>query len=207
VTILYFIIGFLFFLIVVLIVPVDIQFAYSSHAFTASRTRIRWLFGLITFDVMNEDREFDKDKKKQKVKLEEKKTFRRKVKKRNQRAFKPAIVLAVVGSRGFIRRVTLLIREIITVVEFKRMYCHFSFGLDDPADTGRIYGLLSPAIAFLHLVPRVRFSFNPLFDRVALETEINADVRIVPMKFVLAIFSFLFSIELFRAVHTAFKSR
>ena len=194
----YLLISILASLIFVLVVPIDIELTYNNQAQNKSRTRITWLFGLISFDV--------KEIKKSKFKIKTTKPLRHKEKKRKEKTDGLKSVLVLIQSKGFLRRVIRLIREIIAVAEIGRLDWHLGFGLDDPADTGRVYGMLSPAFSFMYACPRIHFSFVPLFGRMTLETKINAAIRIVPMKFVLAVLSFIFSAENFRAINAVIKA-
>ena len=185
----------------VLVVPVGINFTYNNQE-EKSRTRITWLFGVVSFDLKENKKTPNKVSKNSVPKIEIIKPIRNSEKRGSMKPF-----LAVIKSKGFVKRIIRLIREIVAVAEIEHLYCSLGLGLDDPADTGRVYGMLSPAFSFLYACPRVNFSFIPLFDRAALEAEIDAAIRIVPMKFVWAVLRFTFSVENVRAIFAAVKAR
>ena len=185
-------------LVFILFVPVDIEFTYNNQAHKKAHTKVIWLFGLVRFNVGVAD--------KSKFKVNATELEQHKAKKREKKSGSLKSVLVVMKSKGFIKRVIRLMREAITVAEIERFHWHLSFGLDDPADTGRVYGLLSPAFAFMYTCPRIHFSFFPLFDRIALETKICCDFRIVPMKFIWVILRFIFSVESLRAINATIKA-
>ena len=54
--------------------------------------------------------------------------------------------LAVARTRGLVPRILKLVRDLLSQVEIKAFYANGEFGLDDPADTGALYGVLSPAL-------------------------------------------------------------
>jgi len=185
-------------LIFSLFVPVDIEFTYDNQVQKKANTRVIWLFGLISFNVGIPA--------KSKFKVKTTKVVRYTVKKHKKKSDRLKSVIVVLQSRGFVNRVIQLMCEIIDVAEIERLHWRLGFGLDDPADTGRLYGLLSPAFIFMYACPRIHFSFVPLFGRVALEANINAAFHIVPMKFVWAILRFIFSVESLRAINATIKA-
>lgn len=185
-------------LIFILAVPIDIEFSYDNRALKKSRTRIVWLFGLIKFDI--------KAAKESSTRKKTRKAAQRKGKKRKKSAVNINAAFAVIQSKGFVKRVIRLIYEFVTAAELRRLHWRMGFGLDDPADTGRVYGLMSTAFTFSRVCPQVDFAFIPLFDRAAIETEINAALRLRPIKFVWVVLSFIFSVESFRAISAVRKT-
>jgi len=180
-------------LIMLLAVPIDIEYEFNNRLEKKSRTRIIWLFGLINVELKESandfDIEFEKPKKKRRSK--------------SKSGIKP--ILAALKSEGFLRRTLKFLKDIFNIAEIKNLQAKLSFGLGDPADTGQLYGLMSPVFAFLYAVPRVNVSFTPIFDRATLDAEINAALRIVPIRFFRAIFRFIVSKEFFRAIKSAYK--
>ena len=188
-------------LIMLLAVPIDIEYEFNNRLEKKSRTRIIWLFGLINVELKESandfDIEFEKPKKKRLNKIKKKRRSK------SKSGIKP--ILAALKSEGFLRRTLKFLKDIFNIAEIKNLQAKLSFGLGDPADTGQLYGLMSPVFAFLYAVPRVNVSFTPIFDRATLDAEINAALRIVPIRFFRAIFRFIVSKEFFRAIKSAYK--
>ena len=186
-------------LIFLLAVPIDIEYQFNNRSEQKSHSRIIWLFGLVRFDLQSQKLDVDRDKAKKK-RVKKKKRKRTK----SNASLKPFI--AMIKSEGFLKRVFKLLRDILTVAEIRQLQARLGFGLGDPADTGRCYGLMSPMFAFMFALPRVSFTVTPLFDHLALEAEINASLRVVPIRFFRAILRFIFSLESFRAFKAALKA-
>lgn len=186
-----------------LAVPLEIEFTYNSQSRRKSTTSIVWLFGLVRFQLARK-READ---------FWDQVQYEVTPIKRNSR--KPAgadnrgvrVFFAVLRSEGFIRRLFRLIYEILTVARINRLRVRLLFGLDDPADTGFIYGLLSPGFSSLYALPQVDFDVTPVFDRSVVETNMEMKIRVVPVNYLKAVVLFVFSRESFRATKAAFRVR
>jgi len=194
-------------LTLLLVVPIDIEIFYDSSEQVESKAKVTWLYGLVRFRTSNFSKSFAENKSKTTV---FEKRHRSKRKKKDGRRKKETgggrIFLAVIRSKGFIRRVFKLLFEVITVAKIQQLRARVYIGLEDPADTGYFFGLLAPSFSILYAIPKVDFVAVPVFDREVLEANIKTNVRIVPIKYVSAVLSFVFSKECFRAMKAAYRS-
>ncbi len=68
---------------------------------------------------------------------------------------------------------------------------HCRVGLDDPADTGVLYGSLAPLVAVLRLQQHGSFRIEPDFARDCFEMHGSGRISIVPVRYFLVLASFL----------------
>jgi len=194
-------------LTLLLVVPIDIEIFYDSSDQVESRVYMTWLYGLVRFRTSNSGKRFAG--KKSKITVSEKRR-RSKWKKKDGRSKKETgggrIFLAVIRSKGFIRRVFKLLFDVINVAKIRQLRARVYIGLEDPADTGYFFGLLAPSFSILYAIPKVDFIAVPVFDREVLEANIKTNVRIVPIKYITTVLSFVFSKESFHAMKAAYRS-
>jgi hypothetical protein len=121
-------IGFLLFCLLLLALPVELGFSFEKNDSTADyRTRLYWLFGLISVDLSRKERKAEKSpstkkpKKKKKPRLE-----------------------SLIGSEKSVKSVLRLIRNLLQSVHIKELKLHGRIGLGDPAYTGMLFGVLHP---------------------------------------------------------------
>jgi hypothetical protein len=71
-----------------------------------------------------------------------------------------------------------LMRAILRHLSIRKLEGAFTVGLQNPADTGVIFGLFSAIRPFLFSCNRCSLSMTPVFDREILEGHVTADFRI-----------------------------
>ena len=193
-------IGILLLPFVLLAIPIEIEYTYDSKSSLKSTIRIVWLFGFVRFQPSSKKEE-QRDKLRHEI--TPKRQTSRKAAKADKKGFK--VFLAMLRSEGFIRHIFRLFYAILTITKIKQLRARFLFGLDDPADTGLVYGLLMSGISFLYAVPKVDFVVTPIFDRYVVETNLKMKIRLVPINYLKAVVLFVFSKETFRAAKAAYK--
>ena len=183
------ILGILIFLIILLCVPVDLVFNISKRDNIESRVRIGWLFGLIGKDIRSK-------KKQAKVK----------VKKKKKRSVKP--LLAIVRTRGFLKRLLLFIKDIIRRIEIRNTYVHLTLGLADPADTGFLFAAVTPLLTFAGVQkPTIDINIQPDFDQEKLGGYAKGELRLYPIRFIKPLLLFIFSLTTLRAMKAIITAR
>jgi hypothetical protein len=78
-----------------------------------------------------------------------------------------------------------LIRGILSSVRLDRLTLAGRIGLDDPADTGQVWGLLVPLIQILR-GPRRRIDLAPDFSGPCLDLEATGEIAILPLRLIRA---------------------
>lgn len=116
------------------------------------------------------------------------------------------IVLAVVRTPGFIRRVLRLMTDLRRQVECDGLYLRAEFGLDDPADTGRLYGVLAP-IMVAATAEGFDVRCRPNFLQPGFEGAGGGRIRARPITLVGLLVGFLCSPPTLRAVRAVWVSR
>jgi hypothetical protein len=116
------------------------------------------------------------------------------------------VFLAVLRARGFVRRVVPLARALFRKVRFDRFHLDATFGMGDPADTGLVYGCVSPVFVQAG-IRGLDVQCTPLFLESGLRGVLGATVRIRPLSIVGTIVAFLLSPPAIRAMRAAWRAR
>jgi hypothetical protein len=188
--------------LLLLAIPVEIEYTFDSRTRPRSTGRVVWLLGLVRLRPGGRKKQKRRDERRRKAAL--KRRGLRKPAGAGKRG--PRVLLAAFGSEGFARRVFRLLHAVLAVSEIRRLRARFRIGLDDPADTGLVYGLLAPGLSLLYALPRADFAAIPVFDRSALEADMHVRLRLVPINYLKAVVVFVFSIETLRAARAAYRA-
>ena len=184
------ILGTFIFLIILLLVPVDLIFNISKRDHIESRVRIGWLFGLIGKDIRGR-------RKQAKAKVK---------KKKKKRSVKP--LLAVVRTRGFLKRFLRFIKDIIRRIKIRNLYVHLKLGLADPADTGFLFAAVKPLLTFASVQkPTIDINIQPDFDQEKLRGYAKGELRLYPIQFIKPLLLFIFSLTTLRAIKAIITAR
>lgn len=116
------------------------------------------------------------------------------------------VVLAVMCTPGFLGRVGRLTRALIGRVRIEQFRLRAAFGLSDPADTGMMYGLLSPGLV-IATVYHLDVECRPVFDQAGVRLTLKASVRVVPLAVAITVLAFLLSPPVIRALLAARRAR
>jgi len=182
------ILGTFIFLIILLLVPVDLVFNISKRDHKESRVRIGWLFGLVGKDIRG---------RRKQAKVKEKK---------KKRSIKP--LLAVVRTRGFLKRFLQFIKDIIRRIEIRNLCVHLKLGLADPADTGFLFAAVKPLLTFVSVQkPAIDINIQPDFDQEKLRGYAKGELRFYPIQFIKPLLLFIFSLTTLRAIKTIITDR
>lgn len=176
-------------LVLLLAVPVDVGFEVHRRERTESRVRLGWLWGRVRVPVPAGGRK-------------ERKKPRRRRERKPGRPSSARRVIAMVRSPHFPRRVLRLARDLVRRVRFTTLECSARLGLDDPADTGRLWGVLGPASALLAAGPG-RVELAPEFGGALFHLDARGEARIVPGALLLTLLAFLVAPATLRAAWAA----
>lgn len=138
--------------------------------------RFRWAFGLV--DVPLPGRKVAREKK---AKRKPKSPVRRKKSRRSR-------VRRLILNPAAWERAKALLTGLIHTVQWRVSRLDARFGLDDPAETGQLWGLLS---TMLFMLPRHhRVLVQPVFEGPALAFDGEAAVRFVPLRVIAVLVAF-----------------
>ena len=83
-----------------------------------------------------------------------------------------------------VRATPRLIRGVLAAFRIERLQVRGRIGLPDPADTGQLFGALLP-LSFSFPGPRYAIDLQPDFGGATLDGNLEAQVRIAPIRAVL----------------------
>jgi len=125
---------------------------------------------------------------------------------RRSRRRKARIVIAVLRTRGLLRRVARLVSALVRHVTLDEFRLRTAFGFDSPADTGIVYGLLSPLVVLAEQ-RGLNVECRPMFLESGLRGAVRATIRVRPLAVVGAFLAFLLSRPVLRAARSAWRAR
>jgi hypothetical protein len=169
-------------LVVLLSVPVDVRYRLRIRNGLEGRLTIAWLFGLIRIPV-----HLDGDKAKKRA------AKRRKKKARRRKKARPGGRANVFLSADFWRWLRRLLRKLMNKIRIYRLFLRVRLGLDDPADTGRLWALAGPVAALMANIPLAEMRLEPNFMEAELEMESEGEIRIYPMGLIATVVATLLS--------------
>lgn len=174
------VLGVVLFFVLLLAVPVDVVFYLEKEEDFKSRTTAKWLFGLVSRDMGGKKRKPAKEKGKKK------------------RSIRP--LLAMLRSRGFLRRVLRLLTDVLRRTKVRDLKLDVRVGLDDPADTGLLFAAIGPMAGYLMAFTPMDVEVQPDFEQETLRGFFRSDVRIFPIRLVLPFTLFALSPTTLRAL-------
>lgn len=115
---------------------------------------------------------------------------------------------ALLRSDGFIRRSMSLFKNLIIALQPRRLRLQCTIGLPDPADTGRLMGLIMPIGIFAGKVSfgkrsKLTVQVTPEFSGPCFKGECCASVQFVPLKLFGLFMGFLLSRSVLKAIRAS----
>jgi hypothetical protein len=195
-----------------LAVPVLVALRVEWTETPQTSWRIRWLYGIV--DVSSGRTEGAGEGRReagtaQPAAEHERRRDEPKEARRGKRAGGPArgprIALAVLRSPGFLVRAGRFLLSLRRLLKVESLFVHSEFGFDDPADTGQVYGALSPLLAAA-TAAGLDLDCRPNFLQSCFDGAAGATLRIRPLAVMSTIAGFLFSVPVLRAGVVAWRS-
>jgi hypothetical protein len=154
------------------IIPIDIVVDYKSGDVASPTAQLKWLFGLVKFDLLRK-----------RLSLQ-----RRKIRTRG---------IAHIRFMGFDRRaissIVKLARRTVRTLQMKKLSGYMKLGLNNPADTAIAFNLIQPIATLLSISPTTSFKIEPVFSERAFNTEIEGRLRVFPFRIAVTGLWFVFS--------------
>jgi len=110
-------------------------------------------------------------------------------------------VLAALRTPGFLARVRRLVPDVLRHIKAEDFALEAQFGLDDPAETGQLYGALSPLLVGAAL-GHWRIRCQPSFVGAGFEGSCKATLRARPLPLLWVGLMFLASPVVLRAIRS-----
>ncbi|MEQ8658759.1 MAG: DUF2953 domain-containing protein [Hyphomicrobiales bacterium] len=164
--------GLLIAALLVLCLPVRFLAHAQTEPHMSLSVRVSLLDGLIPAFPVFDSGESSREKKK----AEKKNKAEKKATKRKQSSTKPKQKFA------WARATPALINDLRQEVIVERFHACAVFGLADPADTGALFGQLSPWMYGLTGWTHVRLDLRPNFEHACLDGQVDAAVKVTPIR-------------------------
>lgn len=179
---------------ILLAMPFDVTFRLSkSERFRANIT-IAWAYGLLSRELgRSADNPVAPKSDTQRAGGKQPLKGRRKTR----------AVIAFMRSSGMPPRLLRLARDMWRQLRVRQLYLHVTFGLDDPADTGQLYGALVPVIIQSGRSTRLDLQIQPDFSQPLLRVAGSGQVRVIPITIIGVMISFLLSPTCWRGITAA----
>lgn len=171
-------------LLVLLTVPISVAFRMDRIKEINGHVIFHWLFGLVRLriGIPGAVKAVSRHKKKS----------REKTKKRRQNG-NVRVVIALLKESSFRRRVIRFIKDLLCAAHGRDLYLRLRIGLGDPADTGRLWGLLGPVAGIVTNLRSAEVRIEPEFLAPALEVETYGEFRCIPLQFIALATAFMLS--------------
>jgi hypothetical protein len=190
--------GILVLLILLLAVPVNLVYALRRETNWAGRVVIYWMFGKVRFHLRP-----GRKRKLSKIKPGGRR-LRRAARIGKQVVRRRRGIFSALRTPGLIRRVIKLLSDLSAALKPRRLRVHFTIGMEDPADTGRLWGLLAPlrmlfGTRSIGKSSGVSFEIKPDFLGPRFSGYSCASVQFVPLKLIGLFIGFALSTPFLRA--------
>jgi hypothetical protein len=176
-----------------LAVPVELAFRVAGPEAASGSLAVGWLFGLVRHSVRYPRPDPPRPRRRRR---------RRARAREGRRASSGRRALDVLRQEPFRRRAWRLARDLARALRPRDLRLRLRLGLGDPADTGRLWGLLGPLAAVAGATPLAEVRLEPEFLEPALELEASGRVRVVPLRLLALAAGFALSPSTLRALGT-----
>ena len=185
-------------LMAMLAVPVVLVIDARRVDALEARWRVRWLFGLVD---IRSSRARSKPAEPPHPDAPKRAPTSRKQRGRGRR-----IAVAVLRTRGLLHQVGRLLAAALRQVTLERFHLEMMFGFENPADTGFVYGCLSPVLVMAE-VRGLDVQCRPMFLEPGVRGVFQATIRVRPLRVVMGTIVALLSPPVFRAAVAAWRAR
>jgi hypothetical protein len=181
-----------------LAVPVMLVIDAERVEALKARWRIRWLFGLVDVRLPRE--------RASPPAPEPADITARPAKSAGNSRRKARMALAALRTRGLVSRVARATSDVFRHVRLDEFRLETAFGFDNPADTGIVYGVLSPLLVLAEQ-RGLNVECRPMFVESGLQGALRAAIHVRPLAVAGTLCSFLLSRPVRRAVKSAWRAR
>ena len=182
--------------VLLLAVPVGLEFRLEGIEPFQGRFAVRWLFGLVRFRIEVPRPGKPSPRRKAKPKPPEEK------KEANERG-RRAHVLAALRRAEFRERVYRLLQDLLRVARLRDLRLRLRVGLGDPADTGLLWAALGPLGAMAQGLRSAEVRIEPDFLEPALDVQAQGRLRAIPLQLLALAVAFALSPPSIRAWRAA----
>lgn len=181
--------------LLLLAVPVDVAFRLDGPEALRGQITVRWLLGLVRLRRPVPGAPGPPPAPGTGVGARRRRT------RRGDRG-RPARIAAVLRQDAFRRRAFRFVRDLVRAVGLRRLRLRLRLGLDDPADTGRLWALVGSLNALVPYPPGAIVQLEPEFREPSLEFHADGRLVLVPLRFLILAVAFALSPSSIRAWRT-----
>jgi hypothetical protein len=189
-------------LVALLAIPVGIDIDKSARQ-PASRLFVYWWFGRLRIPLGSAPRKQDAVTPAAAHEAEPPPPRSRRAARKNHG---PAI-LAFLSTAGLFARLASTLCKLFSAFVIREARLDVRFGLDDPADTGMLFGCASPLTALCAAAAPDRVAVIPEFAGPALDYRARLRAEFIPLRVVTVLLTFLLSSEVCSALLRAWRAR
>lgn len=180
------------FFVLVFCIPLKMDFRVDIDGRAKSRLKFLWLYGLLKWDTEKRGKPARKKKRR--------KEKRKRVKKPGKWKDAAGTAAGVLRTEDLFRQGRILLGRILGSFNIGGIDGDLLVGLDDPADTGFLYGLAWPAVYSLNSINGWQVCIQPEFgEGPVCRGQLAGTVSMRPVLVILAVLRFLFSRAVLKA--------
>lgn len=176
------IIAILLTLLLVLAVPVTVAFEVDCLKEIKGQVRFYWLFGLVRFRIGFPS-----------VPKAEPEQQRKPKKKKRKTGGRSRGVFALLKRSAFRQHAIRFVKDVLRAIHARDLYLRLRIGLDDPADTGRLWALVGPIAGIAINLRSAEVRIEPEFLAPMLEVKSHGEFRLIPLQFIALVTAFIVS--------------
>jgi hypothetical protein len=180
-------------LVALLAIPVTVVFSVHRVKETEGYVRLRWLFGLVRFQLRlpRADRPGKRPECTPKRKAKAPRRARKKSKARG--------IVSLIRQSAFRRRCHKFVRDLLRATHARNLYLRLRIGLGDPADTGRLWAIIGPIAGLAQNLRSAMVRIEPEFMDPVFEVESRGQFRLLPIQLIALTAAFVLSPTMLRA--------
>lgn len=179
-------------LLVVLAIPVTVDYRINWRGKLQGDTHLIWLFGLVHVHIPTESTSTASPTAKTPAKTRHRR--RHKTKRKTH-------PLAAWRLRPFRQRIIRFAQDLWRAIHKRNLRVQLRIGLDDPADTGHLWAFMGPLSACASISQAVDIDIQPDFNESTLELNSSGQVRIIPLQLIGLALGLLLSPSFWHGIH------
>ena len=175
-------------LIVLLAIPLTLDFNLGSRAPAENKFEVVWAFGLIRVKIPNGKGEQKADRKSAEIESS------------SQSGNAGKFPRKLISDRTARQRLVRCVRQLWASIEKQDIVIRIRAGLDDPADTGQLWAILGPISAALKSLRRFTINLEPDFMGKCFEFHGRGVIKFSPLRILSISLGLLLSPVIWKAV-------
>ena len=170
-------------LLALLAIPLEFRFSVQRDQVTHGELKFCWLFGLVRFAApIKSCRERPVARETSSKKSDKK-----------PRGNGVRSMLQLSGNARWRQRIFRFAKDLLQTLHLSELSLNLRLGLDDPAETGRLWAFLGPVAVYLSSIRRARIRVLPVFSGESLQLDAHGQAKLVPIQLLYLVLAFILS--------------